>query len=233
MINKTRIYELVTVTMLIFGCYAISSVLGFDQPQWGQKNSRNMVSDEIGLPETFDPQTGENIKWTVSLGSQNYSTPTIANGKVFIGANNDDPRDPRHRGDRGVLLCLNEEDGSLYWQLVVPRIEEDDDWLDWPRVGLPSPPTIEDGRVYTLTNRFELVCLDLDGHYNGDDGPYFEEGSHMAPKGEQAMQVTQTDADIIWLFDLPSEAGIYQHDAAHASILIDGPYLYLNSCNGV
>jgi outer membrane protein assembly factor BamB len=40
-------------------------------------------------------------------------------------------------------------------------------------------------------------------------------------------------ADIIWLFDLPSSAGIWSHDAANSSILIHGDYLYLNSGTGV
>ena len=85
---------------------------GHDSPQWGEKYSRNMVSDETGLPETFNIETGKNVKWSVSIGTDGYATPVIANGKVLIGANNADQRDPRHEGDRGVLLCLNESDGS-------------------------------------------------------------------------------------------------------------------------
>ncbi|MGB2806648.1 MAG: hypothetical protein WBC22_02825, partial [Sedimentisphaerales bacterium] len=53
---------------------AISTVFGTDQPQWGQRYSRNMVSSETGLVETFDPDTGKNIKWVVPLGTQTYST---------------------------------------------------------------------------------------------------------------------------------------------------------------
>ena len=70
-----------------------------------------MVSDENGLPDTFDPATGQNIKWTVELGSQAYASPVIAQGRVFIGTNNDVPQDPRQK-DCGVLLCLNEADGA-------------------------------------------------------------------------------------------------------------------------
>ena len=35
-----------------------------DQPQWGQAWSRNMVSAERHLPDSFDPKTGRNIKWS-------------------------------------------------------------------------------------------------------------------------------------------------------------------------
>jgi outer membrane protein assembly factor BamB len=37
----------------------------------------------------------------------------------------------------------------------------------------------------------------------------------------------------LWKFDLPTRAGIWSHDAAHSSILIDGDYLYLNTGTGV
>jgi len=206
--------------------------LAADRPQWGQPFSRNMVSDETGLPESFDPESGRNVKWSASLGTESYSTPVIANGKVVIGANNGDPRDPRHDGDRGVLLCLDEADGSLCWQLVVPKFEGDV-YLDWPRAGICSTATVEGDRVYVVTNRAEVVCLDLLGQANGNDGPYLDEGRHMVLPGEEPMRVTAIDADIIWLFDMRSQVGMHPHDAAHSSILIDGQYLYLNTGNGV
>ena len=210
----------------------IAPALANDQPQWGEAHSRNMVSSETGLPETFNLETGENIKWSAPLGNNGYCTPTVAAGKVFVGANNAQPRDPRHEGDRAVLLCLNEADGSLCWQLVVPRIGGDN-YLDWPEISHCSPPTVEGDRVYTMTNRYEVVCLDLKGLADGNDGPYQDEGRHMAPKNAPAMDVAALDADIIWLTDLPTAVGMYPHDAAHSSILLDGPHLYVNTCNGV
>ncbi len=201
-----------------------------DSPQWGRALSRNMISDETGLPQHID--LTKDIKWKVSLGTDAYSTPTIAAGKVFIGANNAKPRDTRHKGDRGVLLCLNEANGDLNWQLVVPRIPGDI-YKDWPKISICSPATIEGDRAYTVTNRFEVVCLDLNGQTNGNDGPYLDEGRHMTPADDEPLSVTPLDADIIWLFDMPADAGTYPHDSAHASILIDGDYLYLNTCNGV
>jgi outer membrane protein assembly factor BamB len=203
-----------------------------DQPQWGEPHSRNMASSETGLPETFNIETGENIKWSAPLGNNGYCTPTVAAGKIFVGANNAQPRDPRHEGDRAVLLCLNEVDGSLCWQLVVPRIGGDN-YLDWPEISHCSPPTVEGDRVYTVTNQYEVVCLDLNGQADGNDGPYQDEGAHMAPKDTPAMDVTPIDADIVWLTDMRTAVGMYPHDAAHSSILLDGPHLYVNTCNGV
>ena len=203
-----------------------------DQPQWGQRYSRNMVSDETGLPDSFDPKTGRNVKWSAPLGTECYSTPVVAGGKVLIGTNNNRPRDPRHQGDRGVMLCLNETDGSLAWQLVVPKLEGDI-YLDWPQAGMCSPSTVEGDRVYTVTNRDEVVCLDLRGMANGNDGPFRDEGRHEAPQDQPPMDPGPLDADIIWLLDLRTAAGVRPHDSSHSSILLDGPYLYVNTSNGL
>src|SRR5579863_9557046 len=85
-------------------CIALNSARASDQAQWGQAWSRNMVSQEKGLPESFDPRTGLNIKWSAELGTQTHSSPVIAGGRVYIGTNNGNPRDPKHQGDRGVLM---------------------------------------------------------------------------------------------------------------------------------
>ena len=191
-----------------------------------------MVSPEKDLVDSFDPVGGRNIRWRVALGTQSYATPIVAGGKVLIGTNNDVPRDAKHTMDAGVLMCLNEKDGSLSWQLVCPKLEGDR-YYDWPHTGWQSPPSVEAEKVYVVSNRGEVLCLDLNGLANGNDGPYQDEGKHMSPRGMGEEAVTATDGDIIWVFDMVKEAGIWPHDAAHTSILIDGPLLYVNTGNGV
>jgi len=220
-----------TVSGLLCTLTAAAAATAADRPQWGQQGTRNMVAQEQNLAESFDPATGRNIKWVVSLGTETHGTPTIANGRVLIGTNNGALRDPRHTGDRGVLMCFDEKDGRFLWQLVVPKLRVDHQ--DWPNAGIVAPPTIEGNRVYTLSNRHEVMCLDLLGQANGNDGPYQDEGRHMAMPDGKPMEVTPLDADIIWLFDLPNGAGIYPHDVANCSILVDGPLLYVNTSNGV
>jgi outer membrane protein assembly factor BamB len=218
---------------------ALVYVVGFlgvasagDHPQWGRDYSRNMVSVETGLADSFDPAVGTNIKWVAPLGTETYSTPVIAGGRVLIGTNNERPRDPRHKGDRGVLLCLDEKDGSLCWQLVVPKFIPML-YRDWPRCGICSPAVVEGGRVYIVSNRGEVMCLDLAGQANGNDGPFVDEARLMSPDPSKPMEVAQTDADIIWLFDVQAEVGVHQHDASHSAILSRGEFLYVNTSNGL
>ena len=82
---------------------------------WGGTLSRNMVSDEKNIPENWDMETGENIKWAAELGSQSYAGPLVIGGKVFVGTNNKALRNPKLTGDRGVIMAFRESDGKFLW----------------------------------------------------------------------------------------------------------------------
>src|SRR5438046_8919098 len=158
-----KVFQFLSYSALLILNFA---VLASDQPQWGQAWSRNMVSNEKGLPDSFDPKTGKNIKWSAQLGTETHSTPVVAGGRVYIGTNNGEPRDPKQQGDRGVLMCFEEKTGRFLWQLVVPKREEDP-YHDWPKSGISSPVTVQGDRVYVVSNRGEVMCLDPYGMTNG------------------------------------------------------------------
>jgi outer membrane protein assembly factor BamB len=219
-------------TVLVLTIVALAGIArAGDRPQWGERQTRNMVSAERGLVESFDAATGRGVRWRVPLGTQSYATPVVAGGRVLIGANNEVPRDPKHTFDAGVLMCFDAADGALAWQLVCPKLEGDR-YYDWPKTGWQSPPSVEGDKVYVVSNRAEVMCLDLKGLADGNDG-YQDEGRHMSPGGVGNEPVTKTDADILWVFDMVKGVGMWPHDGAHSSILIDGPYLYLNTGTGV
>ena len=202
------------------------------QAQWGEAWSRNMISHEKGLPDNFDIPTGKNIKWKIQLGSEAHSTPVITKGKIFIGTNNEIPRDPKYKGDRGVFMCLNEADGSLLWQLVVPKLSKDK-YQDWPKAGIVSTPVVDGDRVYIMDNRVEIMCLDINGLANGNDGPFQDESKLLTPAESEPVSLGKLDADIIWVFNVLTNADTYPHDGACASPILLGDNLYFNSCNGV
>jgi outer membrane protein assembly factor BamB len=231
-------------------CFPAQAV---DQPQWGQAWSRNLVSDERGLPDSFDPQTGRNIQWAAELGTETHSTPIVAGGRVYLGTNNGHPRDPAQQGDRGVLMCFDEKTGRFLWQLVFPKRNEDI-YFDWPNSGISSPVTVEDDRVYFVNNRGVVLCLKV-GPAGGKSGERPSSGAAMsasrkALEPSNALREARSAApedgrtpappeagllepQVVWEFDLTSGAGIWSHDAAHSSILIHGDHLYLNSGTGV
>ena len=198
--------------------------LAADQAQFGQAWSRNMVSGERGLPDSFDPENGRNIKWSAELGTETHSTPVVAGGRVYIGTNNGHPRDPAQIGDRGVLMCFDEQTGRFLWQLAFPKRTEDI-YFDWPNSGIASPVTVEGDRIYFVNNRGEVLCVDARPRSGKAEGRMQNAETNQSP--------STTDPRVLWKFDLTTGAGIWSHDAAHSSILIDGNYLYMNSGTGV
>ncbi len=228
-----------TTLALTIGCVAQAG----DWPQWGRTSDRNMYSPETGLPERVEPgkfkrgtedvdmATTKNVKWVARLGSQSYGNATISQGRVFAGTNNDYPRDPRHQGDRGILLCFDEKTGEFLWQLVVPKLKSGK-VNDWENLGVLSSPKVEGDRVYVVTSRCEVVCLDVNGLANGNQGLQ-DEAAYMAQDtGKPPVALGPKDADILWVYDMMDELGVFPHNASNSSPLIVGDLVYVCTSNG-
>jgi outer membrane protein assembly factor BamB len=220
-----------------------------DWPQWGGTDQRNLVSQEKGLPEAFvpgkkqpsgegiDPATTENVKWTTRLGSAAYGNPTVAGGRVFVGTDDltlaGDPRLSRSRG--GMVKCFDEATGELLWQLAIPPRTElpKDSHFGHQHLGVCSSPTVEGDRVYVVGSAGDVLCLDVNGQADGNDGPFTDEGQYMISAGKPPIELNGKDADIIWRFDPIDELEVRPHDAASCSVLIHGDVLYTGTSNGV
>lgn len=195
---------------------------GGDWPMWGGTPDRNMVSNMKGLPTTWDVNKKTNVKWVAAIGSQSYGNPTVAGGQVYVGTNNEALRDPKQGGDRGVLMAFDEKTGEFLWQhtnekLTAGRVN------DWPFQGVCSSPLVEGDKVYYVSNRAELVCLDAKGFRdNGEnDGPFKDE-----------KLTGKNDADIIWKFDTIEEVGNHPHNMANSSPVIYGDLIFISTSNG-
>src|SRR5262245_8869739 len=139
-----------------------------DWPMWGGSPDRNMVSSMKGLPTEWDVKTKKNVKWVSPLGSQSYGNPVVAGGMVFIGTNNEAVKDPNQGGDRGVLMAFRESDGEFMWQQTHIKLESGRA-NDWPFQGVASSPLVEGNRLYYVSNRGVLWCLDTKGFTRGRD----------------------------------------------------------------
>jgi len=193
-----------------------------DWPMWGGTPARNMVSLMKGLPIQWDVQSGKNVKWVASLGSQTYGNPVVGSGVVLVGTNNELVRDPKQPGDRGVVMAFREADGEFLWQATHEKLSSGR-VNDWPYQGVASSPLILGERVYYVNNRAELVCADVQGFRdNENDGPF---------KDEQFA--TQNDADFIWKLDMMGEElGVFPHNLANSSPVAFGDLIFVSTSNG-
>ena len=233
------------ITILTLAAISAAAIAA-DWPEWGRDASRNMIApDAKNLPRTWeagerdddgktDMATTKNIKYVVKLGSQSYGNPVVADGRLYAGTNNDSPRDKRFQGDYALLYCLDEKTGDLIWQFTAPKTGEGKVG-DWEYLGICSSPTIEGNRAYFVTNRHEVVCLDVEGMANGNDGPFKDEGKYLAGLGtpKPPMEVKPTDADIIWTFNLNEELGVFCHNITSSAVLIVGDLVFAQTSNGV
>jgi outer membrane protein assembly factor BamB len=194
---------------------------GSEWPMWGGSPDRNMVSQETGLPESWDVGSGRNVRWTAELGSESYGNPVVAGGVVYLGTNNAGLRQPAEAGDRGVLLALGEDDGELRWQASFEKLETGA-VNDWPQVGLCSSPLVEGERVYVVNNRAEVVALDVGG---------FRDGENDGPITDEPLQ-GPLNADLVWVFDMRAEVGSFPHNMAATSPLGYGDLIFVNTSNG-
>lgn len=202
---------------------SISPSMAQDWPQWGGSGSRNMAAPDRSAPTHWDIETRENILWSTQLGSQNYGNPVVAGGKILVGTNNAAGfRPDKHPADedRGCLVCLDEKTGRFLWQLTREKLDRVE---DWPEMGICSTACVVGDRVYIVTNRCEVVCLDLNGFLDDEnDGPYQEE-----------VDSSPQDADIIWLFDMREKLGVVPHNMSTSSPTVHGDYLFLVTSHGL
>jgi outer membrane protein assembly factor BamB len=213
-----------TVTLLA----AVSSIAlvasdpgNSEWPMWGGTPDRNMVSTMKGLPTTWDVKTKKNVKWVAELGSQTYGNPVVSGGLVFVGTNNEAPRDPNVKGDKGILMAFRESDGQFMWQAVHDKLAAGRA-NDWPYQGVCSSPLVENGIVYYVSNRGELMAVDAQG---------FRDKENDGPMKDEKM-TRDVDADIIWRYDMMEELGVQQHNMANSSPVVFENLIFVSTSNG-
>jgi outer membrane protein assembly factor BamB len=207
--------------LLVLALVASPIALSADWPMWGGAPERNMVSPMKGLPTEWDLKSGKNVKWVAELGSQSYGNPTVAEGVVLIGTNNEAQRDSKQGGDRGVVMAFRESDGTFLWQATFEKLSSGRA-NDWPFQGIASSPLVMDGVAYFVTNRGQVIAADLQGFQDKEnDGAFKDEkltGEH--------------DPDFIWIFDMMEEVGSFPHNLSNSSPVAHQNLLFVSTSNG-
>jgi outer membrane protein assembly factor BamB len=179
-----------------------------DWIMYGGTPARNMVNLAAkGLPAEWDVDAKKNVKWVASLGSKAYGGPVVANGRVFLGTNNQNPRDKKFMKDGqpidlGVVMCFDEARGDFQWQITFPKLPGGQ-VVDWPKEGICSTPHIDGDRLYFVSNRCEVVCADVK-----TGKPH-------------------------WKYDMIGKLGVFPHNISDCSPLFIRDKLFVVTSNGV
>jgi outer membrane protein assembly factor BamB len=114
-----------------------------DWPQW-RGPERNGVSKDTGLIKQW-PSSGPQRAWSISSLGEGYGSLAIKGDRIFVQGTS---------GSSSVVFCLNRADGKTVWSAALgSKVNEGRG--NGPR----STPTVDNDRVYALTENGDLVCL--------------------------------------------------------------------------
>ena len=205
-----------------------SDTLGADWPTLGRDRSRNSVSPERKPPLNWHVKGGWaatgtdsaekkdddlNVRWTAQLpGGRTFGAPVVSDGLIWIGTSLGHYANGQKPG--GSLCCFREIDGALIYErrseALLLRVH-DTGWT-----GLGASPLLEDDSLWYVTNRWEVVCLDV-GPLRRNEGP---------PRDR-------------WVVDLAKEFGVFPRSPLmgpprHCSIAPSlGDRIFITTGNGV
>ncbi|PYR38239.1 MAG: polyvinylalcohol dehydrogenase [Acidobacteria bacterium] len=114
-----------------------------DWPQW-RGPDRTGLSGESGLLRQWPP-SGPTLVWTTSGVGAGYGSVAVKGDRIFVqGLKNND----------SAVLALNRTDGKLVWSKVLGRGGGNEQGH-----GPRGTPTVDDDRLYVLTENGDLACL--------------------------------------------------------------------------
>jgi outer membrane protein assembly factor BamB len=134
------------------------------------------IVESPGLPDTWDIQSGENIRWKVRIPGLGHACPVIWEDKLFVttaisGSGSDSLKvglygDIDEVGDRSAhefkLYCFDKHSGELFWERTankgIPKTERH------TKSSHANPTPATDGRyVLAFFGSDGLYCYDLEG----------------------------------------------------------------------
>lgn len=135
------------------------------------------------------------VQWSAAIGTS-AGPMTVNSGRVFVGTT-----PSRQSGlvvDHGIMACFQDRDGRLLWQVGHDRLPSR--VHDMPTQAIKSQAAVDGDRAYYVSNRGELVCLQLPIRIPQD----------APPEGEP---LPNEDIRPLWTLDMVTELGVLKRDA--------------------
>lgn len=200
------------------------TALAADWPQWRGPN-RDGISKETGLLKDW-PADGPKLLWQVKDLGNGYSSPSVAEGRVYVMAN---------KGlDDEFVKALAVKDGTQIWSTRVGKVGNPDQRPNYPAAR--STPTLSGTSLYALGSDGDLACLEaatgkvlwkksLRTDFGGKPGTWAYAESPLVdgdtlvctPGGAEATVVAlkKSNGDVLWKSAVPDGDA-----AGYASLVI-------------
>ncbi len=138
--------------MKFLGCWFVGLFASiFSQTQaadWARWRGPNMdnIWPEPGRLDPW-PATGPTVLWRTNVGT-GYSSITVSQGRLYTMGNN--------RAGTDLVYCLEASSGRTLWTHGYPAHLGDNSFGFGPN----ATPTVDEGKVYTLSYYGDLFCFD-------------------------------------------------------------------------
>jgi len=233
MSKRLKLSSSINLLLIISIFSLISSLTSAENWSMFLKNYSNIPLSSNSIPDEVD------IIWEAEIGGESYSSPTIVDGKLYIGSGNE------------YLYCFDAELGTLLWEFQSATESQSD-------FGLCSTPCVENGKVYFGSSDFYAYCLDAkngieiwsrylidethpDANYGACASPivyngkvYFGTDSyeHENDQNQDAPNLYCLDAlgngdgttDVIWSYSSPLDGFFYSTPAFKGNKLVTGTW---------
>ncbi len=149
------LWRAVVVCTAAFAASGGPAVFADDWPAF-RGGARSGVATEKGLPETFDPSTGANVRWKAPLPGRGPSSPIILGDRVVVTAASGPKQATLH------VICFDASSGRELWHRRF--------WATGHTVvdsfgGVAAPTPAGDAEsIVAFYSSNDLVCLDLKGN---------------------------------------------------------------------
>jgi outer membrane protein assembly factor BamB len=142
-----QIVTVLTLSAIAFLAIGGQLAAGADWPNY-RGPSHDGISSETDWQSQWG-ETGPAVLWKGSVGI-GFSTMAVANGRAYISGNTgkDNSTD--------IVFCFDAETGKELWRHSYPCPLEPKSYEG----GTLSTPTVDNGKVYTLSKMGDLFCLD-------------------------------------------------------------------------
>jgi len=162
----------------------------------------------------YNRDTGLQI-WSTPVGGTIDGTATVADGKVFVGANT------------GKMICLDADDGTIIWVHDIPQKETD-----------PPAVDVDNDRLYFCSQQY-IYCLDTEGDGMGGTteiwvkpfgsdtltGACVLSGDYVYVVSSRIVKLSAETGNFVWFsFELEG--------AALGSLLVADERMYIGTTSG-
>lgn len=158
------------------------------------------------------------VEWNVDLGGQCSDIFVTDNHVIYFGhaslpgtGQNDERRDAITVGG------IDRTSGNILWKYNSLRNKN---WqTDLPETALRTYPAMTDDRMVFLSNDSKLVCLDLAGLSDGDDG-----------QTENGAETLHENVDIVWQIDLTKQFNTSRSELTDTACRVGGVVIDQQTC---